>query len=128
LRKEAFFAGPCDIPEPSDIAGKYKYKAWKAHGEMTKEEAAKNYVDLIKQFESGGGGQQQDEKEKDGASWALAKPKFQYGAVGDAAALRAKSNFGGTLEMKLATSLTARALKPILDPNSPGDATPVRIA
>ena len=33
-------AGPCDIPEPSDPKGKFKYKAWKAHGEMPREEAA----------------------------------------------------------------------------------------
>lgn len=115
-------AGPCKIPEPDDTTSRYKYKAWKAHGEMSKEEAARQYIALVKELQANDTG---SDGQKDGASWAIPKPKFQYAEVSDAAKLRAQSNFGGTLAMELSTSLCARALKPIFDPQQPGDPTPV---
>uniref|UniRef100_A0A3B4WR83 ACB domain-containing protein n=1 Tax=Seriola lalandi dorsalis TaxID=1841481 RepID=A0A3B4WR83_SERLL len=42
--------GPCNIPRPSgfwDTRGKAKWDAWSSLGNMTKEEAMKNYVEDI---------------------------------------------------------------------------------
>ena len=93
---------------------------------MGKKEAAEKYVVLINGFEQAGESSAKPAGgEKDGASWALEKPKYQYGAVQDASALRAKSNFGGTLAMNLATSLCARQLKPILDRGASEESDPI---
>ena len=106
------------------------------------------YVAFIKKLEADA---EKAAKEKgkegkggDSASWAIPKPKAQYGTVEEPAALRAKSNFGaatiasscanvvarafcgvgslkrpvgwagGTLAMPLATSMVARQLRPIV--------------
>lgn len=116
-------AGPCNTPEPDDTTARYKHQAWKAHGEMSKQAAVRQYITLVKELQAKL--DEGNEDQKDGASWAIPKPKFQYSAVSDAASLRAKSNFGGTLPMELSTSLCARALKPIFDPEQPGEPTPV---
>uniref|UniRef100_A0A665UMI7 ACB domain-containing protein n=1 Tax=Echeneis naucrates TaxID=173247 RepID=A0A665UMI7_ECHNA len=42
--------GPCNIPRPSgfwDTRGKAKWDAWSSLGNMTREEAMKNYVEDI---------------------------------------------------------------------------------
>ncbi|XP_062285144.1 acyl-CoA-binding domain-containing protein 5A-like [Scomber scombrus] len=47
--KQATF-GPCDMPRPSgfwDSAGKAKWDAWSSLGDMTKEEAMRNYIEDI---------------------------------------------------------------------------------
>ncbi|XP_068427439.1 acyl-CoA-binding domain-containing protein 5-B-like isoform X2 [Clinocottus analis] len=50
--KQATF-GPCNIPRPNgywDTSGKAKWDAWSALGNMTKEEAMRNYVEDIQQI------------------------------------------------------------------------------
>jgi len=41
--------GPCNVPKPGffDFKGKQKWEAWKSVGDMTKEEAMKQYVTAI---------------------------------------------------------------------------------
>ena len=46
--------GPVNIPEPSfwEVVKKAKYNAWKKLGDMTEEEAMRNYVEELKKVRS----------------------------------------------------------------------------
>ncbi len=41
-----------DRPGKMDIRGRYKYEAWESRKGMSKEDAMKNYIELIKKLES----------------------------------------------------------------------------
>lgn len=59
LRFYAYFKqaseGPCKGPRPSfwEVVKKVKYDAWAKLGNMTAEEAMKNYVDELRQVSNG---------------------------------------------------------------------------
>jgi len=52
--KQAKF-GPCNIPKPGlfDFQGKQKWSAWKGLGEMSKDEAMKEYVEKLEEVDPG---------------------------------------------------------------------------
>jgi pimeloyl-ACP methyl ester carboxylesterase len=105
--------------DDDDAKARAKWKAWGEQKSKSKPAAAAEYASLVASLQERAAAAKARAKADRAARGDGGPPRVQYSTVVEAAAGRAKKNFGGSLPLPLAATLVSRSLRPVLRRQQP---------